>query len=238
MQSLASPAANYKHVVEASDLPGLFSSIYSELTCPQIAIVKTPSVPTLPPGGGDVTYTYDVTNTNTDAPLSDVSVTDDKCAPVDYVSGDVNADGKLQSSETWIFSCTANLSGSTTNVATASGDFNGVSFTAKDTASVTVEEATPTPTPTATPTPTEVPTATPTPTPTEVPTATPSATHAPEGSVEAATPTPAASVLNTAVGMTQGSGSGPLPEVLFFLLAVGSMTTLAVANVITYRRRR
>jgi von Willebrand factor type A domain len=245
MQSLANPSGNYKHVVDASDLSGIFSNIFSELTCPQIGIDKTPSVSTLPFGGGSVTYTYAVTNTNPDAALSDVAVTDDKCSPVDYQSGDVNHDDMLQSSETWMFSCTTTLSDTTTNVATASGEYNGVSFTAKDTATVEVEDATPTPTPTEQPTPTPTPTEqpTPTPTPTEQPTPTPeesveaaTPTPTPEGSVEAATPTPAASVPNTASEPSQPSGGAPLA--LFVLLTMGSLTALATVNVATARRRR
>ena len=34
MMALASPGANYRHVIEASDLPGLFSDIFTELECP------------------------------------------------------------------------------------------------------------------------------------------------------------------------------------------------------------
>ena len=51
---------------------------------PGIHVVKTASVATLPPGGGSVTYTYVVTNTG-NVPLTDVSVSDDKCSPVTYV---------------------------------------------------------------------------------------------------------------------------------------------------------
>jgi hypothetical protein len=197
MQDLANPAANFRHVVEASDLPGLFADIFSELTCPQIGIEKTPSVSSLPAGGGPVSYTYAVTNSNPDAPLSLVVVSDDKCSPVGYVSGDTNTDGKLQSSETWTFTCTMTLTATTTNVATASGVFNGVSFTAQDDANVVVAEPTPTPTPTPTPSPTPTPAATPTPSPTPTPaatsTATPTATPTPSptpATVPTAMPTP------------------------------------------------
>ncbi len=256
MQSLASPSGNYKHVVEASDLPGLFASIFSELTCPQIGITKTPSVSQLPAGGGEVTYTYDVTNSNSDAPLSNVGVVDDKCSPVTYSSGDANQDQKLQSSETWVFTCTTTLTDTTTNVATASGEFDNQSFTAKDQATVEVAEPTPTPTPTPTvePTPTPTPTVevTPTPTPTVEPTPTPTPTvevtptptptvqatptPTPEGSVEAATGSPEPSIPNTAVAPSQAGGSAP--GVLFLLLLLGSVVTLGGINVAVARGRR
>lgn len=187
MQGLANPAANFRHVSEASDLPGLFADIFTELTCPQIGVEKTPSVETLDAPGGEVTYSYAVTNSNPDAPLASVSVSDDKCSPVSYLSGDDDDDGRLQSDETWTFSCTAWLGATTTNVATASGEYNGVGFAAQDAVTVVVAEATPTPTPTETPTPT------PTPTETETPAPTPSETETPGPPVHqsaASTPPP------------------------------------------------
>lgn len=53
----------------------------------------------------DITYTYRETNTGDD-PLSAVSVSDDKCSPVSFSSGDANSNGKLDPGETWIFTCT------------------------------------------------------------------------------------------------------------------------------------
>ena len=54
--------------------------------------------------GQPVAYGYDVTNAG-DAPLSNVTVTDDKCAPATYVSGDTDTNGKLDLGETWKFTC-------------------------------------------------------------------------------------------------------------------------------------
>lgn len=61
----------------------------------------------VPPGpdifvGDEVTWTYTVTNTGK-TELSGVVVTDNMGVEPAYVSGDVNADGKLQVSETWIY---------------------------------------------------------------------------------------------------------------------------------------
>lgn len=227
MDSLDNPDGNFRHVVHAEDLPGLFSGIFSELSCPQIGIEKSASVSNLPAGGGPVLYTYAVTNSNPDAPLSSVVVSDDKCSPVSYLSGDTNDDSKLQSSETWIFTCATTLTVTTHNVATASGVFHDVSSTAQDTADVVVAEATPVE---ATPTPEE---ATPTPvaaTPTPV-----AATPTPEQSVKAATGSPAARVPNTATGASDGSSQLAL---VFILIALGSLLALPVANVAVARRRR
>jgi hypothetical protein len=230
MGALANPAANFHHIVEAADLPGLFSSIFAELSCPQIGIDKTPSVDTLPAGGGMVTYTYEVTNSNPDAALHDVTVTDDTCSPVDYVAGDTNHDSKLQSNETWTFSCSMSLNHTTTNVATASGQYNGHSFTALDDATVEVSKATPTPTPTATATPTATPTAS------QPGSESPSATPTPEQSVQGGTGTPAPSVPNTAIA-THGESSGTAIG-LFAVLAVATLVLLASTNVIVVRRGR
>jgi hypothetical protein len=238
MGALANPAANFRHVVQASDLPGLFSSIFEELSCPQIGIEKNPNPDSLPAGGGEVTYRYHVTNSNPDAALSDVTVSDDKCAPVEYRSGDTNLDAKLQSTETWVFRCITTLTQTTMNVATASGQYNGHSFTALADATVVVAEATATPTPTPTASPTASPTPTPTATPTEpgseTPVRTPSPT--PEQSVAGGTGTPAPSMPNTAIAA--GGESNPTATVLFALVALGSLVLLTSANVAVARRRR
>jgi LPXTG-motif cell wall-anchored protein len=102
---------------------------------PLINIVKTPSPLALPSGPGSVTYGYSVTNPGTVA-LSNVTVTDDKCSPVGFVSGDTNSNNLLDVTETWHYSCTTTVSQTTTNTATATGQANG--FTAVDTANATV----------------------------------------------------------------------------------------------------
>ena len=99
--------------------------------------MKTPSVTTLPDDGGPVTYTYVVTNTG-DVELSNVSVSDDKCAPVTYVSGDTNDDELLDLTEAWTFTCTTTLTDTTTNTATATGHDGDTKVTDDDQATVTV----------------------------------------------------------------------------------------------------
>src|SRR5207249_924214 len=74
------------------------------IIAPAIQIVK--SGPATAHDGDSLTFTYVVTNTG-DTTLSNVTVTDDKCSPVTYASGDSNNDGKLQTSETWHYTCTS-----------------------------------------------------------------------------------------------------------------------------------
>jgi hypothetical protein len=104
---------------------------------PKISIDKTASVDTLPAGGGDVTYTYVVTNSG-QVPLTNVTVTDDKCSPVAYLSGDTNSNSMLDLTESWTFTCSASLTETTTNTGTATGHDGDHTVTATDQATVTV----------------------------------------------------------------------------------------------------
>ena len=92
--------------------------------------------------GETVTYTYTVTNPG-NAPLADVTVTDDKCGPVTLTGGDTDSDALLDPGESWKFTCTATLSnpGQITNTGTVKGkDPIGQEVSATDTAVVTVLE--------------------------------------------------------------------------------------------------
>jgi len=102
---------------------------------PLIHVVKTPSPLSLPASGGSVTYSYTVTNPGTVA-LTGVTLTDNRCSNPSFVSGDVNADSRLQANETWHYTCTTNIPSTTTNTAVATGHANGL--TAVDTALATV----------------------------------------------------------------------------------------------------
>ena len=117
------------------------SSSVAPLTPPLINVVKVPSRLTpFPAVGGMVTYTYTVTNPGVVA-MNNVSVADNKCSPVTYVSGDVNNDHLLQPGESWIYTCSTNITASTMNTATAQGSANG--FTAVAYAFATVLVAAP-----------------------------------------------------------------------------------------------
>ncbi|MGC9968935.1 MAG: ice-binding family protein [Minisyncoccia bacterium] len=103
---------------------------------PLINIVKVPSRLTpFPFGGGNVTYTYTVTNPGVVA-MNNVAVTDDKCGPVSRISGDANSNNLLDPGETWTYTCKTNVTASTRNVAAAEGKANG--FTALGYAFATV----------------------------------------------------------------------------------------------------
>lgn len=99
---------------------------------PQIEIIKTG--PIYAYVGEDITYTYRVSNPE-NQPLSNVTVTDDRCGPVTYVCGDTNKNHKLDNSEIWTFTCTTTPAFSfpnpLTNTATAQGTWGDQ--TAQDT---------------------------------------------------------------------------------------------------------
>jgi len=104
---------------------------------PLIHLTKVPSRFTLPSTGGAITYTEKVTNPGT-VPLSNVTLTDDKCSPMKYVSGDANGDYLLDPTETFTYTCTTNLAKTTTNTATASGTADGMTVHALAIATVVV----------------------------------------------------------------------------------------------------
>jgi hypothetical protein len=89
--------------------------------------------------GDNITYTYQVSNTE-NQPLSNVTVTDDSCGPVSYVSGDDNHNDKLDHNEIWTFSCTTtpvfSFPDPLINTATATGVWQ--EQTASDTANYTL----------------------------------------------------------------------------------------------------
>ena len=93
---------------------------------PQIAIVKVtngsdgPTIIT----GTTVTWRYTVTNVG-NVPLSSVTVTDSVSGVTPaFVSGDTNSNGKLDLTETWIYTATGTaIVGSYSNTGTASGSY-------------------------------------------------------------------------------------------------------------------
>ena len=102
---------------------------------PLIHVTKVPSPLALLAGGGLVTYTEVVSNPGT-VPLNNVTLADDKCSPMAYISGDDNDDDLLDPSEAWTYTCSTNLTATTTNTAIATGTANG--FTVRDLAVATV----------------------------------------------------------------------------------------------------
>jgi hypothetical protein len=161
-----------------------------------------------------VKYTYEVENT-CDLPLDNVAVKDQveggestACEPVAYQSSDGNDDDILDPGETWTFTCTTALQSTTKNVACVSANVDEDVVTAKvDEQPAVVEDCDNN----------EV----------EV-------SHSPEQLIEAGTGTPAATVPNTSL---DGSGPSPLPAILFSLVLLASLGTLAYTNVKMVARR-
>ena len=75
------------------------------------------------PQGSPVSWIYTVTNTG-NVPLSNVKVTDDKGVVPVYNSGDTNLDGKLDLTESWVYSANGTaISGSYQNIGTTTGSY-------------------------------------------------------------------------------------------------------------------
>jgi uncharacterized repeat protein (TIGR01451 family) len=128
-------ATGWANGVSAADIASATVVVGAPVIPPLIHVAMIPSPLAFIVGGGLVTYTEKITNPGTVA-LSNVALTDDKCAPMKFVSGDANNDSKLDPSETWTYTCSSNLAITTTNTAIASGSANGM--TVRDMATATV----------------------------------------------------------------------------------------------------
>jgi uncharacterized repeat protein (TIGR01451 family) len=189
---------------------------------PDIQIVKSNDAADTVEPGTEVTYTYEVTNTG-NVPLTDVAVNDQimgsenaACEPVAYDSSDGNDDDILDPGETWTFTCTTTLESTTSNEACVSA--NVVDEVDEDLVKVDQQSE-----------PVE-----------DCDDNTVEVSHSPaqsvaEQTVEAGTGTPAGSIPNTSL---DGSGPNPLPTILFSLVLLGSLGTLAYTNVKVVARRK
>ena len=131
------PLPNTARVTGSDELGGEDSDEDSEsvtIIRPSALVVKEGNVFAYP--GDTVTFSFAVTN-NGNTPLSDVVVTDDRCAPVVRVSGDA----ALDPGETWMYGCSKQIPAGhrigdenpIRNVATASGkDQLGKTVTSSD----------------------------------------------------------------------------------------------------------
>lgn len=135
-------ATGWANGLSATDIASATVFVNEAIVPPLIHVTKVPSPLTLLAGGGNVTYTETVTNPGTE-PLNNVTLTDDKCSPMVYVSGDTNNDSKLDASESWKYTCQTKLTATTTNTATASGEANGITVRDIALATVTVAAAVP-----------------------------------------------------------------------------------------------
>lgn len=112
-------------------------SHYFGLARAEIQLVKVASS-TVVTRGQTVLYTYTVNNVG-DVPLRQITLVDDKCSPVTYVRGDTNGDTILDLTETWIYTCSAVINQTTTNIAVVTGrDPAGNVVTDEDTETVFV----------------------------------------------------------------------------------------------------
>lgn len=102
---------------------------------PLMDVVKVPNPLALPAGPGKVTYTYTLKNIGPVA-VQNITMIGDTCSPIILISGDIDADKKLDLNETWVYTCSTTLSETHTNIITATGWANGISTT--DIASATV----------------------------------------------------------------------------------------------------
>ena len=243
MQSLAKGSGtHYYHVTSASDLPDVFDAIYESIACrPGIHVNKTADPTSLPAGGGDVTYTYVVTNTG-DVALSSIKVTDDKCSSVEYVSGDEDSDSKLDVKETWTFECNQTITEDTVNTAVATGHYGDTKVGDEDTARVIVAAPEPSQEPSTEPSqePSQEPSTEPSEEPSQEPSTEPSTEPSQEPSVEPSTEpseSPEGSVLAETshptlppTDMSDGTGNGGpgmgLPIVLFVLGGIAFVAML------------
>lgn len=110
---------------------------------PLIGILEVPTPLALSTGPGLVTYNYTVWNVGGNQSLTGVTVTDDKCGPVIYLSGDTNGNGQLDPNEVWKYSCTTTLSSTTTDTAIATGHTGGQTAIATAVSTVVVGNPSP-----------------------------------------------------------------------------------------------
>jgi hypothetical protein len=133
-------ATGWANGISAVDIASATVIVDEPIVPPLIHVVKKPNV-LVAPVGGEVTYTYTVTNPGT-VPLSNVFIADNKCTglPGRVLGhpGDLNKNNLLESNETWTFTCQTNLTKTTTNIGTVNGSANGLTAVDHSLATVVV----------------------------------------------------------------------------------------------------
>lgn len=126
--------------ITANDIAYATVVVGSRNPPPLVSIVNITKVAyplSLPVGGGEITYTYKVSNPGA-VPLSNVIVSDNKCAAMSGELGDINGNKLLDTNEVWIYTCTTNLTQTTTNTAEVTAYANGLKAVSDDTITVVV----------------------------------------------------------------------------------------------------
>lgn len=106
---------------------------------PLVSVINVTKVAyplSLPAEGGQITFTYRVSNPGA-VPLSEVTVEDNKCSTLAGRLGDTNGNSLLDIHEVWIYTCTAHLTQTTTNTVKVTAIGNGLK--ALDEYSLTVQ---------------------------------------------------------------------------------------------------
>lgn len=120
----------YTTVIVGLDIPPPLVSI--------VNITKIAYPLALPPEGGNINFTYKVNNPGV-VPLSNITVTDNKCSNMSSKLGDTNGNNLLDTNEVWIYTCKMFLKETTTNTATVTAFSNGFKAIGETTLTVKVE---------------------------------------------------------------------------------------------------
>lgn len=93
------------HDAPSDDTVDIIKTLSTTVTQPHTTL----SVTADPPRGRaplDVTYSYvEKNDSSTDAPIDEVRITDDTCAPLRSTGGDANGNGTLDTGEAWTYTC-------------------------------------------------------------------------------------------------------------------------------------
>jgi len=93
------------HDAPVNHLAQVVKTLGSTVTQPHTTLSASVTLTgTAPPYTAEYTY-VERNDSTTPAPMVSVTVTDDQCAPITYVSGDRDNDHILQPGEAWVFTC-------------------------------------------------------------------------------------------------------------------------------------
>ncbi|UCC63532.1 MAG: putative Ig domain-containing protein, partial [Anaerolineae bacterium] len=117
-------------------------SLFVDVISPAITLQKAAN-PEAVYAGEPVTYTYTVANPGNDPLWIGANVSDDKCSPIEFVSGNDNDNDTLDPGEVWTYICSTAVSTDITNTATVTGtDSAGGTWSVTDSVFVDVRDST------------------------------------------------------------------------------------------------